>query len=295
MPTILRDGHEIDLFEILPPLEGEINIVYGRIGSGKTSRGTLNIWRELKDGNIIAANWKIDWQGYDEIADRWKRFLGYAGVKKVFYNFPRENFHHWNFANQTYDGKFCLPFVDQLTSLTDISIHLDEGHIPFDSYEATRMDEKKRSAVFAMRHFNRRLTVYTQRANSVHVNLRGNSNRFYKCEKLLDFTIPFFKKRIIRFMVTEFQDLKGGEIDETKDIDGDYINAVSQTKYYGSEKLFSKFDSKYLRGGMLPSQRNAAIISTYTLKEIWKNRFKDKGVPVPNKDYKFFKEIEDDD
>jgi len=39
---------EIDVLEMLPPDEGCISITYGRIGTGKTTRGTLNIINELK-------------------------------------------------------------------------------------------------------------------------------------------------------------------------------------------------------------------------------------------------------
>jgi len=286
MSTIVN-GQEIDIFEILPPLEGSINIYYGRIGAGKTLAGTKNIYNELKDGIVCYANWDIDWQGYDEKESKWKLFLGLIKLKKNYFKYPKENFHFWNFVTQEIDNKPYqqyfndyskeYEFTDVLSKLTDCSVHLDEGHIPFDSYEATRMSEAKRSAVFAMRHFDRSLTVYTQRANSVHVNLRGNTNRFYKCEKTIDFTIPIWKKRIQYFTITEFQDLTSSNtVDETREKDkdgnetGKYLHAVSVRSYFGTKKLFSRFNSKYLRTDAEHSQPNNAWYETLEWNEIRK-------------------------
>jgi len=285
MPSEIKIGEQIqvvDIFDLLPPVEGEINIYYGRIGSGKTSAGTKNIFNELKKGRIVYSNWKIDWNGYDQRNSWLYILLGTLGLKREFFYYPPTNLHFWNFVKQEIDGKPCPSFIDQLSKMTDCSIHLDEGHIPFDSYEATRMSEKKRSAVFATRHFDRSLTIYTQRANSVHVNLRGNSNRFFKCEKIYDFKI--LKKRFILFQVTEFQDLTAmGGVDETRLKDekgnetGDYLHAVSQIRYWGTKKLFTSFDSKYLREGTERSQTNYAELFKLKYGEIFKliaNKFK---------------------
>lgn len=281
MPSIVvdKDGNarEIDIFEMLPPDEGEISIYYGRIGSGKTTNGTRNILSDLRRGLVVYANWPLYWDGYDEREDKLLLALGLAGFKRWFYRIPRENYHFWNLAEGTIDGvPTGKEFSETLAGLTDCSIHLDEGHIPFDSYEATRMSETKRSAVFAMRHYDRRLTVYTQRANSVHVNLRGNANRFYKCEKTLDRTL--FGKRFIRFLVTEFQDLtSSGGVDEEleRDEDGDeipgaYKRAVSQERFWGRQSTFAHFDTKYLRQGKPHSQPNHAEAYELTWREKWR-------------------------
>lgn len=261
-------------YAIAPPAEGEINIYYGRIGQGKTSKGTRNIIESLRKGHVVYANWRIKWNGYDE-RTLWRyRILGLLGLKKTFKKFPANNYHFWNFATQEIDGIRTFDFVTRLASLTDCDIHLDEGHIPFDSYEATKMDEKKRTAIFAMRHFNRSLTVYTQRANSVHINLRGNTNRFYKCEKIHDIKIPFIKTRFVQFLVTEFQDLTSSStVDETRVMDeegketSEYKFMVSESTYWAWKGHFAKFDSKYLRGDLEPSQINNLQVYRLNFKE----------------------------
>jgi len=297
----MEEGKKIayNIFEILPPWEGEIDIFYGRIGSGKTSAGTRNIISELKAGQVVYANWNLNWDGYDERSDWLSLFLGLLNFKYDFMKIPKENFHFWNFVKEEIDGKpyreyfkdwdkrsfvnakdeFCEPgFIDVLSEITDARIHLDEGHIPFDSYEAARMSEKKRTAVFGTRHFDRGLCVYTQRAMSVHINLRGNTNRFFKCEKLIDFTIPFWNKRFIKFMITEFQDTDSSGIpderrmkDEEGNEIGEYILAVSSEKYWGTKRHFKLFDSKYLRAGKESSQTNEAEFYDLTFKEKWRN------------------------
>lgn len=257
MSSIIQVGteiKEIDVLKLLPPDEGNISITYGRIGTGKTFRGTKNILEHLRLGHIEYANWRINWEGYDERENKLKLLIGTLGLKKTYWNFPKENFHYFPIEKT---------FIDDLSKLTSCCVHLDEGHIPFDSYEATRMEVDKRSAVFSTRHYDRSMYIYTQRANSVHVNLRGNANRFYKCEILFDHT--FFKKRFIKFQVTEFQDLTaGGAVDETKIFDKDgfetneYKFAVSEERYWGTRKIFEKFNSKYLRAGVPESQTNKA-------------------------------------
>lgn len=274
--TEFGENLKINGYELAPPLEGEINIYYGRIGQGKTSIGTKNILDSLMQGNVVAANWNIKWEGYDERKKFFPKLWGALGIKKNFLVIPKENFHFWNFARSEYDHERYTDFVTKLAGLTDIDVHLDEGHIPFDSYEATRMPETKRSAIFGMRHFNRSLTVYTQRANSVHINLRGNTNRFYKCEKLWQWNIPFTNHSICRFLVTEFQDLDNSStvredrvLDEEGQETTEYKYAVSEFTYFATSwSHFRKFDSKYLRGGLQPSQENNTALYRLT----WKHR-----------------------
>lgn len=287
MPTLIQNGEQlqiVDIFEVLPPQEGEINIYYGRIGTGKTYAGTKNILEELKQGHVVYANWNVKFEGYDERKNKWFLFLGLIGLKKEFLVVPKENFHFWDFTRQTIDGIQCFPFIDQLSKLNDCSIHLDEGHIPFDSYEATRMSEQKRSTIFATRHYDRKLTIYTQRANSVHVNLRGNANRFYKCEIAFDRT--FFKRRFLKFQVTEFQDLSStGSVNEDMVLEngqetGIYKHAVSQETFWARKKIFDSYETKYLRGGVKHYQPNNAQLWTMPRKDIYKLLTSRKNVVV---------------
>lgn len=270
--TEIQDGERIrgiDILEILPPDEGEINQYYGRIGTGKTSAGTRRILSELRRGVIVYANWQVKWDGYDERQDIWKLFLGSIGLKKIFYNYPKENFHFWRIDDT---------FIDKLASLTSCSIHLDEGHIPFDSYEATRMSIAKRTAVLSTRHYDRSINIYSQRPTAIHVTVRANVNRFYKCEKPVDFSL--FGTRFIKFKITEFQDLIHGDtVDETRvksteppfEDTEEYEKMVSEEQYWGRKKIFESYNTKYLRGDMKESQTNLAELYRLTIGESWSN------------------------
>jgi len=133
------------------------------------------------------SNWKIDWQGYDERSNKWLLLLGIIGLKKTFFNFPKENWHFMEIKDT---------FTDDISKLTDCKIGLDEGHIAFDSYEMARMKIEKRNAVLWTRHFDRTYLIISQRPSAIHVTLRANVNRFFKCEKTLDiklFWAPYNK------------------------------------------------------------------------------------------------------
>lgn len=271
MPTPLEVGSRIenvDLLELLPPDEGEINQYYGRIGSGKTYAATADVIRELERGQIVYANWKIKWEGYDERKKRFLLFLGLLGLKRHYAKYPKNNLHFFEIKDS---------FVEDISKLTDCKIYLDEGHIAFDSYEMAKMKIEKRTAVLHTRHFDRTIIVISQRPTAIHVTLRANVNRFYKCEKTTDWNL-FWKWRIQRFLKTEFQDVTQNDVpDETKIINeetheetDEYAKAVSTESYWGKKKIFQAYDTKYRREGMATSQTNFAQI--YYLK--WIERFK---------------------
>jgi len=282
MPTTIQIGtqlKEIDLLEILPPDEGEINQIYGRIGSGKTYIATREILSDLNIGKIWYVNWKIDWKGYDERKNKWLVLLGILGLKKHFFKYNKENLHFCNMldleniiVDNISTGK---NFVNWLAGLSDCKIAFDEGHIQFNSYEKTRVEISKLDAIYTARHYDRTYLIISQRPTQVHVSARANVNRFYKMEKTFQLKIPFSKIKLQHFCKTEFQETDASDRpDETRIKDKNmndtdqYKFAVSQKYYWGRKKYFKTYDSKYRRGDTPTSQPNFSEI--YTLK------FKDK-------------------
>lgn len=247
----------IDLLEMLPPDEGEIDQYYGRIGSGKTYAATVDVIKDLERGQVVYTNWSIIWNGYDERSSRWKLLLGFLRLKRHFYYFPRENLKYFPVKDS---------FTDDLGRLNDCKIYLDEGHIPFDSYATTRMSLEKRAAVLHTRHYNRTIVVISQRPSAIHVTLRANVNRFYKCEKTINLKLG--KLLLLRFLKTEFQDTRENDTpDETRVLDPEthedtkeYKFAISSKHYWGRKIVFKKYDTKYLRTSGNSSQVNAAEI-----------------------------------
>lgn len=282
MPTLVQYGtevKEIDLYEIFPPNEGEINQYYGKIGSGKTANATRDIIKKLKQGKIIYASWKIDWQGYDERNSKWKLFLGLLG-KRQFNNFKPENLHHvdiFDLDNLEVDGKKTgKDFVTWLSTITDCEIWLDEGHVAFDSYDKTKMELAKRNLALLTRHLDRTIVLISQRPIQIHVTFRSQVNRFYKCEKISD-----TKLFGVRFQKTEFQETDSDGLPNEKkkqvyneethmleDTD-EYEYAESQERWRGNKKIFSLYDSKYRRGNLGHSQQNYTQIFHMTWLERW--------------------------
>jgi len=282
-PRLGTEQKEIDIIKLLPPDEGEINQIYGRIGSGKTYCATKDIIDDLNRGQLWYINWKIDWNGKDERKSKLLLLLRSLGIKINFYEHNKSNLKYIDLddlknikVNGQSTGK---DFVTWLSSITDAKIGLDEGHIAFNSYEKTRISMEKINSVMWTRHFDRSYLIISQRPTAIHITMRANVNRFYKCEKIVDWKIR--KIRLLKFKKTEFQDTTENDIpNEAKikklnekthmleDTD-EYQYAVSTKSYWGKKKIFKLYDSKYRRQQLGSSQTLNSKIYRLTPKEAW--------------------------
>lgn len=97
-------------------------------------------------------------------------------------------------------------------------------------------------SIFGTGHLNRTINVVSQRVGNIDAMIRGNVNRFFKCEKVFDFAgIKLFRR-------SEYQDVTSDERpDEEKD-------PISTKYYFGTKYYFRLYDSKYMRGGLRVSQ-----------------------------------------
>jgi len=229
-----KEVKEIELLDLFPPYEGMITQYYGRIGSGKTYAATADMLRLLRQGQVCYANWKLNYDGFDESKSLPYIFLSLIFPwRKRFYSFPKENLHYLP-VDKEFHGK--------LANITDAHIFLDEGHTAFDSYEMAKMPLERRTSILHTRHFDRSIHIISQRPTAVHVVMRANVNIFYKCERLRNFLwIPRFRR-------TEYQDLLNETVDE------DPEKAISRRHYWGDQRIFNAYSSKYLRGDTPPSQ-----------------------------------------
>jgi len=249
MSTIVSSGkkvEEIDLVDLFPPAEGVITQYYGRIGSGKTYTGTKDVLNDLKKGRVVYTNWSIHYEGYDSREEiLWSIISLFWPFKLRYYVFPKENLRHIEVDEH---------FLDTFEKLTDAIIYLDEGHVAFDSYEMAKMSLRKRKAVLHTRHFNRSINIISQRPTAVHVSMRANVNRFYKCENVLRWPFLLFRR-------TEYQDLTNESVDEEQ--------PLSTRWYIGQKKVLEAYDTKYLRGNTPSSQ--PVFIEGWTL--TWADRY----------------------
>lgn len=246
MPTLVQGPkriEEVELLDLFPPYDGMITQYYGRIGSGKTYAATSDIFDLLRRGQVVYANWKIHYEGYDQ-----RRSLAYLIFsiifpwKKRLMFFPADNLKYFEFSETWAKSQGYKDWSDWFAHITDAHIFADEGHVMFDSYTATRMSIEKRAAILHTRHFNRSIHIISQRPTAIHVAMRANVNVFYRCEKKWAFG------PLVRFRRTEFQDMNNENVDEDEE------KIISIKGYWGKQKIFNAYDTRYLRGDMKASQ-----------------------------------------
>lgn len=251
-----KDGSvvEVDLLTLFKAQEGEFNQYYGKIRQGKTYAATADALHDLNRGKIVYTSWIIKWPGKDERKDFFLRLLGVLGLKKNFVVFKKNNWRHLPL-----DDQFHLKFP----TLTDCKVYLDEGHIVYDSYQTIKMKLTERIAILATGHYDRCVNIISQRPTAIHVSLRANVNRFYKCEKAFDFFgIRLFKR-------SEYQDMIGETVNDTGEPD-------SVKYYFGRKKIYQAYDTKYMRGNVKRSQDLIGEIHEWDWKISLKNLFKNK-------------------
>jgi hypothetical protein len=232
-----KEVKEIELVDLFPASAGMITQYYGRIGSGKTYAATADVLDMLRRGKVVYTNWKLHYEGFDERESGWHLFFSIIFPwRKRFFSFPKDNLRLLEVDKE---------FHNNFQKLTDCHVFLDEGHVVFDSYQMARMDMEQRKSILHTRHFDRSIHIISQRPTAIHVAMRANVNVFYKCEHLFSFG------PLVRFKRTEFQDLQNESVDESPE-------KVISTKYYwGKNKVFTAYNTKYLRGGLEASQRLA--------------------------------------
>lgn len=292
-----------ELLEMVGVQAGFLAQIYGKIKNGKTYLATLMALKQAELGQVTYVNWPIDWTGYDEREGIGYKLLGLIGVKKIFFKYPKSNLRFADLSDLKdvkIDGVSTgMNFYDWFGTLTSCSVFLDEGHIYYDSYLATKMDMSKRLAILETAHYDRSVYIISQRASAIHAVLRGNINIFYKVEKTYE---GWFGTRFRRI---EFQetgaDEKPNEERETiinpengTKSYGDYMFAESIEKYWGKKKIYKIYNSKYRRLGAGESQENNAEIYHVSWKQnwdnIWSRKKKDKIIEIPKPPTDYFLE-----
>jgi len=234
--TKVPDEEKVDIF-IAP--EGELNLYYGQIGSGKTYGATADIIEELKQGRVVYATWPIKIDSFDDRESWFLVILNLFLFRKRFYKIPcAENFHFIDAEKgevdgvQTWNPERPSDYIDFLNTLNHCSLYLDEAWRVIDSYASTRdFGVEVRSLILVTRHKFRTINLIAQRPNSIQVTARANMNRFYKFVKLA--TWPW-----IRFARFEFQEMTGETVNEE-------VDPVSVKTYWGSKSIFSAYNSYF--------------------------------------------------
>jgi len=252
-PALLR-GKEVPSENLQPDLfsapEGFIQLIYGRIRQGKSTEAVRRMVEALSNGISVYSNIALDLSSLT-LDDRTSRGIIISQLlapwRHRFYAFDTRNYHFMDpilgevDGVQVYDPSKKGAEIEWLNTLTDCLIVYDEGQWLVDSYEATYASVAKRKLITETGHMNRVIVIVAQRTQSVHVNARGNVNQFFRCPKIRKYF--FFRA----FLVEEFQDMKGTDVDET-------VEPVSKSTYFVNTKYWMMFNTHYLRAGRPKSQ-----------------------------------------
>jgi len=251
--------HPIPIKEFWPPDEGGMSMVYGKPRNGKSMEATKLILDALERGQVVYADWIVQWNGIDERKKLWPRFLFWLGRYKHLYVIPKENFNYIHIlrSDEIRDGgcknPWCVDkkknhFVDKisflktLSVLTDCYIVLDEAYRYISSYKGVHIDEQLQTDILSVGHRDVNLIVVAQRPTTVHVTVRGNCERFFKMTKIFDVL------GIRLFLKEEFTDMADDTVDESE---SDHWELI-----WGRKKIYQAYNSKWMRQGIPDSQEN---------------------------------------
>jgi len=237
----LRDKDKIDFSN----QEWGLYMYYGRLGQGKTYAMTADVIKALQEGEVVYTNYPLNWGGFDQRESYFHLFCGLFGLR-TYYEFLPVNWHYIEVDDN---------FHNTLAKLTDCIVAIDEAYTAFDSYEMAKLSLTKRKNVLHTRHFNRSIWYTTQRPTNVHAVLRGNTNVFYRCRKIIG--LPF----LTIFSREEF------DLDKDEKVADDQ-KPISSKWYKGSKEIFNAYDTKYLRNNLAKSQENHYKVHKMTFKQI---------------------------
>jgi len=216
----LLEEKTAEIYSLFEPVEGFNYVYYGKIRNGKTYSASADIIELLERGEIVYANWNIDFTGYDERQSFGIALMKLLFGKKYFYHFKKENFHY---LDQN-DPKF----VETLNRLVGVHLFIDEGQWIFNSHLKSD-DVEKRKLVLEGGHYCRSLRVITQRPANILKDIRSQVHVWYKVEKVLHWG------GIIRFVRYEYQNMKEDLPDEEE--------YQSKKAYWGKERIFNAYNT----------------------------------------------------
>lgn len=237
-----------EIYSLFVAPEGFNYVYYGKIRNGKTYAATADILDLLNRGEIVYANWKIDWKGFDERSSLPHVIVKTIFNKKYFYDFKPKNFHYLDVDDPD--------FILHLNKLVGVHIFIDEGQWIFNSHLKTD-DVDKRRLILEGGHYCRSLSVITQRPTNILKDVRSQVHVWYKCQKVLSFG------GFIRFVRWEIEDMK-----DDVPIDPDEMKKKPPSKaYWASKRVFEVYDTHARRGKDAIEEPPEFDVYEYTVKQ----------------------------
>jgi len=225
------------LNDYFPAEEGELNLYYGRIGSGKTYGATSDIHDDVKKGILVYATWPVKFYKFDDRTSGWMSFRNLLIWRKRYFEIDcPANFHFIDAEKGEVDGVYTFnpndpkAYISYLNTLNHCKLYIDEAWRVIDSYTTTKdFGVDVRSLILVTRHKYRTINLIAQRPTSIQVTARANVNRFYKFIKEGTWPVP-------RFARYEFQDMIGETVNEEAE-------PISVKRYWGKREIFESYNS----------------------------------------------------
>lgn len=213
-----------EIYDIFNPVEGFNAVYYGKIRNGKTYSATSDILDLLEQGEIVYANWEIDFKGFDERQSFFRVLLKTVFGKPYFYNFKAENFHYLDQNSPT--------FITDINKLVGVHLFIDEGQWIFNSHLKTD-DVEKRRLVLEGGHYCRSLNVITQRPTNILKDVRSQVHIWYKCEKVLHIG------KLLRFVRWSIEDMK----DDLPIDPADMEKKPPSKAYWANKRVYNAYNT----------------------------------------------------
>jgi len=191
-----------DILDLFAPEEGEITFYYGRIRNGKTYAATADILELLQRGEVVFANWRIDFPGFDERDSFPVVLISLLTGRRHFFRFDSGNLHYLDQERLISDSSY----MNTLSRLFGGHLFIDEGQWIFNSMERNPDTDKLR-LVLHNGHHCRSLNLISQRPINIFRTMRSQVQIWYKCEKRLSWPWLIFQK-------TAFEEMKEDVPDE---------------------------------------------------------------------------------
>jgi len=221
--------------------EGINSVYYGRTRQGKTRNATADILELLKRGEVVYANWRIDFPDYDERDQKSSLWVRLIFGKKIFFKYNKDNFHFID-PSGLIDGT-GKENIDYLNRLVGVHLFIDEGQWVLPSMDKTWSDEQvaKMKLVLHGGHYCRSLNIITQRYNNISKNTRSQINVWYRCEKRFDaFGMMIFS----RFAIEDMKDDEPIEYDEEGRTCGKVKNYFVNKRH---DQVFKSYNTHAMR------------------------------------------------
>jgi hypothetical protein len=215
-----------EIYDLFRPVEGINTVYYGKIRNGKTYAATADILDLLKAGEIVYANWQIEFDGYDQRDSFWVVFFKFLAGKKLFFNFKAENLHYLDTTTEE--------FIKDINKLVGVHLFIDEGQWIFNSHLKSD-DVDKRRLILEGGHYCRSLNVITQRPSNILKDVRSQIHIWYKCQKV------FHAGKLIRFVRYSIEDT-----DPNNDLPiepEDHDKTPPLKAYWGSKRIYKAYNT----------------------------------------------------